>query len=105
GSSAFRHFEGSTGSSMAQARCCGGCFGIVPVMTASGRDITRSVAGRMKIESLWLPSVLVRGDVRWTARNACHAAGVFGSQTEPVEFEIDERGRLQFGPDAELGQP
>jgi hypothetical protein len=32
-------------------------FGIIPVATASGPDITRSVAGRVEVESIWLPSV------------------------------------------------
>ena|SRR5689334_7697316 len=30
-------------------------FGIVPVINASGPDITRSAAGRVNIESIWLP--------------------------------------------------
>jgi hypothetical protein len=69
-------------------------LGIVPLMSASGADVTRSAIGRLKGESLWLPSVLVREDVRWTARDACHATATFGD-SETVDFAIDERGRLE----------
>ena len=70
-------------------------LGFVPVMTASGPDITRAAVGRLEVESLWLPSVLVRDDVRWTATDPHHAAGVFHQDPQPVEFSIDERGRLR----------
>jgi len=69
-------------------------LGIVPVMTASGADVTRSAVGRLEAESLWLPSALVRPDVQWTARDARHVAATFpGADT--VDFAIDERGRLE----------
>jgi hypothetical protein len=70
-------------------------LGIVPMMTASGPDITRSAVGRFEIESFWLPSLLVRQDVRWTSKDARHAAATFGREPEPVEFEIDEHGRAR----------
>lgn len=41
-------------------------LGLIPVMTASGPDVTRSSAGRMMAESMWLPSVLVREEAVWT---------------------------------------
>jgi len=31
-------------------------FGIIPIVTASGPDITRSAMGRVVAESVWLPS-------------------------------------------------
>jgi hypothetical protein len=70
-------------------------FGIVPVMTASGPDITRGAVGRLQAESIWLPSVLVRDDVRWTATDPDHAAALFKQRPQPVEFSIDEYGRLR----------
>jgi hypothetical protein len=72
-------------------------LGIIPVVTGSGRDITRSALGRVEAESLWLPSVLVRHEVRWTALDSRHAAVRFGGQPDatPVEFAIDQRGRLE----------
>ncbi len=38
-------------------------FGIVPVMRADGPDVSRSAKGRLELESLWLPSVLVGRDI------------------------------------------
>ena len=70
-------------------------LGIVRVMTASGPDITRSAIGRLQAELLWLPSVLIRVDARWTAQDARHSSVAFSGQAEPVTFEIDEGGRLQ----------
>jgi hypothetical protein len=52
-------------------------FGVVPIMSASGADITRSAVGRMEAESLWLPTMLVRDDVKWTARDGRHAVATF----------------------------
>jgi hypothetical protein len=37
--------------------------GLFPVMTASGPDVSRSAAGRVKSESVWLPSILCGDDV------------------------------------------
>jgi len=68
-------------------------LGIVPLITASGPDITRSATGRFAIESFWLPSLLIRGDVRWTSTHARHAIAAFGREQEPVEFEVDDHGR------------
>src|SRR3569833_2312295 len=39
-------------------------FGLFPIITAEGADITRSAAGRAHVESIWLPSVLCADDVR-----------------------------------------
>ncbi|OAB57092.1 hypothetical protein AY600_13340 [Phormidium willei BDU 130791] len=44
-------------------------LGLIPVMTADGEDITRSIIGRMQGESIWLPSVLADGDRPWTVLN------------------------------------
>ena len=47
-------------------------LGIIPVMTASGPDITRSAVGRVAAESVWLPSMLSGDGVRWTASDSQH---------------------------------
>jgi NAD(P)-dependent dehydrogenase (short-subunit alcohol dehydrogenase family) len=44
-------------------------LGIIPIMTASGTETTRSAAGRVMAESVWLPSSLCRDDVAWTSRH------------------------------------
>jgi len=69
-------------------------FGILPVMSASGRDITRSAVGRMEAESLWLPTMLMRGDVRWTAGDERHAIATFRDSHNSIDFGVDNEGRL-----------
>jgi len=69
-------------------------FGIVPVMSTSGPDITRSAVGRMEAESIWLPARLVRNDVRWTARDEHHAVATFRDSHNSLDFGIDDQGRL-----------
>ncbi len=72
-------------------------LGIVPVMTAAGPDISRSAAGRVEAESIWLPSVLCGEGVSWTAEDSSHPhvqLMLRGEATE-VEFTVDENGRLR----------
>jgi hypothetical protein len=45
---------------------------IIPVMTVSKPEITRSAAGRVMAESVWLPSALCRDDAAWTGQNVRH---------------------------------
>ena len=72
-------------------------FGIVPVLTASGPDITRSGVGRVAAESVWLPSVLCGDAVSWTAADPAHAHARFPVQgdTAEVDFTVGERGQLE----------
>lgn len=82
-------------------------LGLIPVMTASGSDIARSTAGRMAAETVWLPSVLARDDVTWTAVDANRARAVFTVQGEPVELTltIDGDGRLEAVTLPRWGEP
>ena len=72
-------------------------LGIIPVMTASGPDITRSAAGRIAAETLWLPSVFCREDVTWAAPDSvrAHACLAVEGERAEVEFTIDGVGRLE----------
>jgi len=72
-------------------------FGIIPIMTASGPDITRSAAGRVMAESVWLPSVLCGGDVAWTAQDSLHPHAWLTVQGETGELAItiDDTGALK----------
>jgi hypothetical protein len=72
-------------------------FGVVPIMTASGPDISRSAAGRVMAESVWLPSVLCGDDVSWTAQDSFRPHACLTVQGEPGELTlaIDDQGRLQ----------
>lgn len=72
-------------------------FGIIPLMTASGADITRSAVGRTAGETVWLPSVLCGDDVSWTAPDSSHSNARFTAHGEKAELQlvVDERGRLK----------
>jgi hypothetical protein len=72
-------------------------FGLFPVMTASGPDISRSAAGRVKAESVWLPSILCGDDVSWTAHDSCRPDAHFKvrTDTQPLALTIDDKGGLK----------
>ncbi len=71
-------------------------FGLIPVVTAAGPDITRSAAGRVNIESIWLPSVLCDAAVSWSEADAAHPHARFTAhgETAEMDYTIDEAGRL-----------
>jgi hypothetical protein len=73
-------------------------LGIIPLMSASGPDITRSALGRIAGESVWLPSALCSGEaVTWTALSPNSVQANFLTVDEPAKLTltVDERGRLQ----------
>lgn len=72
-------------------------LGLVPIVTASGPDISRSAADRVQIESIWLPSVLLEPSVSWTENDATHL-GVNVSlrdQHAHCEYSLDAQGRVR----------
>jgi len=72
-------------------------LGLIPVMTASGLDVTRSTAGRLAAETVWLPSALAREEVAWTAVDANQVQAALTVQGHPVELTltVDGDGRLE----------
>lgn len=71
-------------------------LGILPVISATGPDITRSAEGRLAAELVWLPSALCSGSVVWTGPDpaSAHAAiGVRGSRIG-VDYTLADDGRL-----------
>jgi hypothetical protein len=72
-------------------------FGVIPIVSASGPDITRSAAGRTNIESVWLPSALCDADVTWTGTDESHLRAQFLAHGEPVDiaYVVDGEGRLR----------
>jgi hypothetical protein len=72
-------------------------FGIIPVVNASGSDITRSAAGRTNIECIWLPSILARDNVSWPQSDAGYPHARFSAHGETAELDliVDETGRLK----------
>lgn len=67
-------------------------FGLIPFLRAGGPDITRSARGRLRAETIWLPSLLADPAVAWTETEGRLAARV------PVDGEA---GDLELGTDAE----
>jgi hypothetical protein len=82
-------------------------LGIVPVMTASGPDITRSTVGRLLAELVWLPSALCAGGVAWTASDALHprAAMTLLGHAAQLEMTVGETGRLETIKTSRWGNP
>ena len=72
-------------------------FGLIPVMMAAGADITRSVAGRVAAESVWLPSALYGEEVSWEAHDPSHPRATIASpgETAVLSLTIDDGGRVK----------
>ncbi|MFS8585879.1 MAG: DUF6544 family protein, partial [Acidimicrobiia bacterium] len=72
-------------------------FGLVPVMSAGGADVTRSAAGRLAGEALLVPGAAVSPAVTWRAvdeRRAVARVHV-GRWEHDVTVEVDDRGALR----------
>jgi hypothetical protein len=69
-------------------------FGLVPFIRASGPDISRSAAGRVNMECIWLPSALCRKNVSWSAADQSHIWAGFTAhgQAAALDFTIDDSG-------------
>jgi hypothetical protein len=69
-------------------------FGILPVMSASGSDITRSASGRLQGEFVWLPSVFTRPEVEWAApdKELITAKIAVAGNIESMTILLDENG-------------
>ncbi len=71
-------------------------FGIIPVMTATGPDVTRSAAGRLAMEGVLLPSSLLpRRGVRWEEvdDNTARYHMTVGDETVVTAVTVDAEGR------------
>lgn len=72
-------------------------LGLIPVVRARGPDVSRSAAGRMQAESIWLPSALLAPGVRWRSDapdRAVARVSAMGYEAE-VSLTVDARGRLE----------
>lgn len=71
-------------------------LGIIPVMTASGPEITRSAIGRLHAEALWLPAALLGPEVQWSdgARGPTFTVEAHGEHSH-VELDTDAEGRVR----------
>jgi hypothetical protein len=82
-------------------------FGMIPVATARGPDVTLSAAGRAKIESIWLPSLLCQNNITWTTPESGHALARFVAHGEGAELDLQvaENGALQSVSMTRWGNP
>lgn len=71
-------------------------LGLFPVMQAAGEDVTRSGAGRMQGESVWLPAVLCEPQVTWTELDSTTVQANFTALGEPAHLTltVDDRELL-----------
>lgn len=72
-------------------------LGLLPIVRASGPDISRSALGRIQIESVWLPTVLLGPDVHWSATDGTHL-GVdlqLAEHAAHLALGIEPDGRLR----------
>lgn len=82
-------------------------LGIIPIVNVAGTNITKSAAGRIAAEAEWLPSLLYREDVTWTAQGSycAHAALLVEGDRANVEFSIDGIGQLESVKPKRWGNP
>lgn len=63
-------------------------LGLIPVMRAAGPDVTRSAAGRVAAESIWLPSVLCGAGVSWQVGAAPIVHARFAVEGHPADLAL-----------------
>ena len=71
-------------------------LGMIPLLSADGNDVTRSAAGRVAAESVWLPSRLCDPRVAWSSEGA-QITAAFDVQREHCALKLDvgDDGRLR----------
>jgi hypothetical protein len=71
-------------------------LGIVPVMSARGPEVTRSAAGRLHAEAIWLPGALLDPGVSWSeeAGRPAFTIDAHGEKTR-VELDVGPSGELR----------
>ncbi len=82
-------------------------LGLLPVMTGAGDDVTRSAVGRMQGEAVWLPGVLCRPEVTWTALDDARVTAHFMALGQPASLTltVGKDGRLEQATLKRWGNP
>jgi hypothetical protein len=82
-------------------------FGLIPIVRASGPDTTRSTAGRLQAESVWLPSTFWENGVEWAIPDPSHANARFTVQGHEGELAltIADDGQLKSIKMSRWGNP
>lgn len=63
-------------------------LGVLPIASAAGPDIDRAAAGRLTIESIWAPGVLLAPGVRWEAAGPDSARFTMAVGGEPMSVTL-----------------
>jgi hypothetical protein len=82
--------------------------GLLPVMVADGPDLSRSAAGRVAGEAMWVPTALLpRYGVDWSAVDDRHLTARWRIDTFEVELQlvVDGTGRLRSSVFRRWGDP
>ena len=65
-------------------------LGVVPVMRAHGTDVSRSAAGRVAAEAVWVPTALLpRFGVRWDASDAYHITASYRLDDTDIDLRFE----------------
>ena len=81
-------------------------LGLLPIVDQAGPDITRSTAGRINIESVWLPSVLCGDEVTWTGSgNEARASFLAHGDQAEIDYRFGPDGALQTACMERWGDP
>ncbi|MBX7133359.1 MAG: hypothetical protein K1X67_11855 [Fimbriimonadaceae bacterium] len=86
---------------------CWKILGLVPIIRAEGKDVTRSAAGRMFGELTWLPSALLETGVTWQAlaEDRIRAVSKVAGIDVALDLEIDPAGRVLSASSDRWGNP
>ncbi|MCC6223493.1 MAG: hypothetical protein IT201_08390 [Thermoleophilia bacterium] len=83
-------------------------LGVIPVMRASGPDVSRSAAGRVAAEAVWVPAALLpRFGVEWAVEGDRRLVAVtrLDGHELRLRLELDEAGRVRAASFHRWGDP
>lgn len=82
-------------------------FGLLPFMTATGADVTRSAAGRLAAEFCFVPAVALAPQVRWTELDQHRATATIdiAGESHNVTVTVSADGTLTRVDVPRWGQP
>jgi hypothetical protein len=81
-----------------EGEMCWKLLGLIPVMRAAGPDVSRSAAGRVAAEAVWIPtSLLPRFGVEWSATDDRHVTARIRLDSHDMTFHyaLDGGGRVR----------
>lgn len=73
-------------------------LGLIPVMHADGPDVSRSAAGRVGAEAVWVPTALLpRFGVTWNATDPHHITANYGLADAEIElhYALEDDARVR----------